>query len=120
MVSSHPDILPFLNYLRFEKRYSRHTISSYQTDLIAFFDYLVMQYGSMTISEISHIYIRSWLAGLKGEGQKARTLNRKISTLKSFFKFQLKNGLIHQSPMAKVVSPKNEKRLPSYVADKDI
>lgn len=120
MQSAHPIIQPFLDYLKFEKRYSKHTIISYQTDLVAFFDYIVMQYGETPLNQLSHIYIRSWLASLKDQGLTAKSINRKISSLKSFFKFQLKSGVVAQTPMTKIVSPKNEKRLPNFVADKDI
>ena len=120
MQTAHPVIQPFLDFLQFEKRYSRHTIISYQTDLIAFFDYLVTQYGELSLASVSHIYIRSWLASLKDEGLTSKSINRKISTLKSFFKFQLKQGAIKQTPMAKIIAPKNEKRLPYFVSEKDI
>lgn len=120
MQSEHPVIQPFLDYLKFEKRYSKHTVTSYQTDLISFFDYILIQYGETPLNLLSHIYIRSWLASLKDEGLTAKSINRKISSLKSFFKYQLKAGVIKQTPMLKIVSPKNEKRLPNFVADKDI
>lgn len=120
MTTAHPIIQPFLNYLKFEKRYSQHTIISYDTDLTCFFDYVITQYGETPIHQLSHIYIRSWLATLKDEGLTSKSINRKISSLKSFFKYQLKTGVIQQTPMAKIISPKNEKRLPSFVADKDI
>ena len=120
MQSAHPIIQPFLNYLRFEKRYSRHTLISYETDLTAFFDYIVVQYGETPLASLTHSLIRSWLASLKDEGLSTKSINRKISALKSFFKFQLKAGLIRQSPMTRIISPKNEKRLPNFVADKDI
>lgn len=120
MTTAHPIIQPFLDYLKFEKRYSKHTVISYETDLVSFFDYIITQYGETPLGQLSHIYIRSWLASLKDEGLAAKSINRKISSLKSFFKFQLKAGVIKQTPMAKIVSPKNEKRLPNFVADKDI
>lgn len=120
MTTAHPTIQPFLDYLKFEKRYSKHTVISYETDLVSFFDYIITQYGETPINELSHIYIRSWLASLKDQGLTAKSINRKISSLKSFFKYQLKAGVIKQTPMAKIVAPKNEKRLPSFVADKDI
>jgi integrase/recombinase XerC len=120
MTIAHPIIQPFLDYLKFEKRYSKHTVISYETDLVSFFDYIITQYGETPLSQLSHIYIRSWLASLKDQGLTAKSINRKISSLKSFFKFQLKAGIIKQTPMAKIVSPKNEKRLPNFVADKDI
>jgi integrase/recombinase XerC len=120
MTTAHPIIQPFLDYLKFEKRYSRHTFISYQTDLISFFDYVISQYGETSLDQLSHTYVRSWLASLKDEGLTAKTINRKISSLKSFFKYQLKTGLIKQTPMVKIVSPKNERRLPNFVADRDI
>jgi integrase/recombinase XerC len=120
MATAHPIIQPFLDYLKFEKRYSRHTVISYETDLTSFFDYVITQYEETPLNRLSHIYIRSWLASLKDEGLTAKSINRKISSLKSFFKYQLKTGAIGQTPMAKIVSPKNEKRLPGFVADKDM
>ena len=120
MQAAHPVIQPYLDYLKFEKRYSKHTVISYQTDLISFFDYVLTQYGETPLNQLSHIYIRSWLASLKDEGLTSKSINRKISSLKSFFKYQLKTGTIKQTPMVKIVSPKNEKRLPNFVADKDI
>jgi integrase/recombinase XerC len=115
-----PIIQSFLDYLKFEKRYSRHTVISYETDLVSFFDYIAVEYGDTPLDQLTHIYIRSWLASLKDRGLTAKSINRKISSLKSFFKYQLKNGVIRQTPMTKVIAPKNEKRLPNFVADKDI
>jgi integrase/recombinase XerC len=115
-----PIIQSFLDYLKFEKRYSRHTVISYETDLVSFFDYIAVEYGDTPLNQLTHIYIRSWLASLKDRGLTAKSINRKISSLKSFFKYQLKNGVIKQTPMTKVIAPKNEKRLPNFVADKDI
>lgn len=112
-----PHILPFNNYLKFEKRYSAHTIRSYTDDLTAFFDFLNVTYGDLLPSQISGLYIRSWLAGVKEQGATSRTVNRKISTLKSFFKFQLKQGAIDSSPMGQVTSPKISKRLPDFLKE---
>ncbi|RYY89657.1 MAG: integrase [Chitinophagaceae bacterium] len=120
MPVAYPQLQPFLDYLKFEKRYSRHTLLSYENDLTGFFDFLELQFGTVALPEITHTFIRSWLAALKDSGLKAKTLNRKISTLRSFFKYGLKTGLLAQSPMVKVVAPKNEKRLPQFVAEKDI
>jgi integrase/recombinase XerC len=120
MQTAHPIIQPFLDFLRFEKRYSRHTVISYQNDLVSFFDYVIVQYGETPLQDLKHGLIRSWLASLKDQGLTSRSINRKISTLKSFFKFQIRNGLLRQSPMTRILAPKNEKRLPGFVADKDI
>jgi integrase/recombinase XerC len=120
MQTAHPIIQPFIDYLKFEKRFSQHTIISYQTDLISFFDYLQLTYGDISLIQLSHIYIRSWLATLKDNGMTAKSINRKISSLRSFFKYQIKMGLIQQTPMTKINAPKNEKRLPKFVAKKDV
>lgn len=120
MQQPHPIIQSFIEYLTFEKRYSKHTIISYRTDLVSFFNYIIKTYGETPLSELSHSYIRSWLASLKDEKLTSKTINRKISSLKSFFKYQVKNGLVNQNPLLKIVAPKNEKRLPNFVADTDI
>ena len=113
-------IQAFLNYLTFQKRYSPHTIVSYQNDLTGFFDFIELQFGSTKIDEINASFVRSWLAGMKESGMESKSLNRKISSLKSFFKYQLKQGVVLTSPMATIISPKVKKRLPQYVAEKDI
>ena len=115
-----PIFQSFLDYLKFEKRFSQHTIISYQTDLISFFDYLVAQYGEIALEDISHIYIRSWLASLKEVEISSKSINRKISTLRSFFKYQVKRSLLEQTPMTKIIAPKAEKRLPHFVSEKDM
>ncbi len=113
-------IQPFLSYLTFQKRYSQHTIIAYQNDLSGFFDYIELQFGNTDLPDINASFIRSWLAGLKESGMESKSLNRKISTLKSFFKYQLKQGTLLTSPMATIISPKVKKRLPQFVAEKDI
>jgi len=113
----HPLAQSFLDYLRYEKRYSEHTLVSYTTDLSDFFDYLQTVYGDFTLKEIRHPAIRSWLAGMKDRGMKAKTINRKISVLKSFFKYQLKTGDIELNPMVKVVSQKISGNLPVFVRE---
>ncbi|MEO8762971.1 MAG: tyrosine-type recombinase/integrase [Ginsengibacter sp.] len=113
-------IQEFLNYLAFQKRYSKHTIISYQNDLTAFFDFITLQYNSIALDEISASVVRSWLASLKQDKAASKTVNRKISTLKSFFKYQLKINKVTFSPMASVTSLKVSRRLPSFIEQKDI
>ncbi len=113
-------IQEFLNYLTFQKRYSRHTIISYQNDLSSFFDFIIIQYNFLSLTEISPPVVRSWLASLKENKSASKTINRKISSLKSFFKYQLKLKKIKASPMAAINSVKISKRLPSFIEQKDI
>ncbi len=114
------EIQSFIDYLKFEKRYSAHTIRSYHDDLVHFFDFLEIQFGNVRIKEISQSFVRSWLASLKDDDNTARTINRKISTLKSFFKYQLKNGVIENTPMFTITAPKISKRLPVFINEKDL
>ena len=113
-------IREFLNYLTFQKRYSRHTIISYENDLTGFFDFVAVQYNSLDLAEISPSVVRSWLASLKEDKITSKTINRKISTLKSFFKYQLKMSKVAVNPLSAIVSLKISRRLPSFVEQKDI
>ena len=114
------EIQAFVDYLKFEKRYSPHTIRSYHDDLMQFCSFLETQFGTFNLKGISATFVRSWLASLKDEAVTSRTINRKISTLKSFFKFLLKQGTIENSPMGNVISPKISKRLPVFIKEKDL
>jgi integrase/recombinase XerC len=114
------DVSKFLDHLKFEKRYSAHTVRSYHDDLLQFSDYLDQQFGGMAIKEISSAIVRSWLASLKQDKMSARSITRKISTLKSFFRFMLKSGAVVKSPMVTITSPKVPKKLPFYVEEGDM
>jgi integrase/recombinase XerC len=116
----HISIQSFLDYLQFQKRYSRHTIISYQNDLSAFVEFTEVTFGEVELNEVSTSMVRSWLASLKENGMESKSINRKISALKSFFKFQIREGTVKASPMATIVSPKNKKRLPQFVDEKDV
>lgn len=114
-------IQPFIDYLKFEKRYSAHTVRAYQDDISQFYQFLLQQFelGSPQ-EEIRPTYVRSWLAALKEGKMSSRSIKRKISSLTSFFKFQLRRGLIQQTPMTTISSPRTGKRLPVYVEQKDM
>src|SRR5258707_1017624 len=119
-LSDYAVIQPFIDYLKFEKRSSTHTIRAYQDDLVQFFDYVALEYNEASLAALTPAVIRSWLASLKDGGISSRSINRKISTLKSFFKYQMRSGVLEQSPMAAITSPKVSKRLPVYVEQQDI
>lgn len=110
----------FLNYLQFEKRYSSNTIRAYNDDLAQFFDFLYVSYGKLPLTEVSSGMVRTWLASLKEEKISSKSITRKISALKSFFKYCAKMGTIEQTPMSTIISPKINKRLPVFVEEKDI
>lgn len=119
-IPQHTAIKEFINYLTFEKRYSRHTITSYTLDLEQFFTFVHSQYGEIALTKISSSIIRTWMAELKNDTIQSRSINRKLSSLKSFFKYQLKQGTITQSPLTTIVSPKTSKRLPAFVEEKNM
>lgn len=106
----------FINYLSSEKRFSTHTINSYSNDINQFFSFLSDDYQIRSnISEVSFQIVRSWIASLLEKGITARSVNRKISTLKTYFKFLLREGFIKETPMSKVITPKSKKRLPVFL-----
>jgi integrase/recombinase XerC len=105
----------FVEYLQFEKRFSPHTLVAYQTDLSQFIDYLEHTYEIKTIEEINHSLIRSWIVDLMNHKISPRSVNRKITTLKTFYKFLLRQKIVIENPMLKIQSPKTSKRLPVFV-----
>lgn len=115
-----PVTQPFIDYLKFEKRYSSHTIRAYSDDLEQFFVFLDSGFGKTPLESVNATFIRSWLASLKEQKITSKSINRKISSLKSFFKYQLRTGTLTKSPMTGIISPKSGKRLPVYVEEKDM
>ncbi len=105
----------FIQYLQYQKRYSKHTIVSYESDIISFENYLTHSYGLLNIEDIKTTFIRSWLAQLKQEGISSKTINRKISTLRSLFKYFLKLDIVKVNPASAIVAPKIPKRLPQFI-----
>ena len=116
----HTYLQSFIDYIKFEKRFSQHTVIAYSNDMEQFFSFLEDIYQSPSLTQISPGFIRSWLADLmKTEKMNAKSVNRKISTLKAFFKYQLKTGNLDATPMGAIISPKISKRLPVYVEQKE-
>lgn len=105
----------FVDYLQFEKRFSPHTVTAYSNDLEQFYEFLKTSYEITAILEVNHTVIRSWIVQLMENKISPRSINRKITTLKTFYKFLLREGVISINPMLKIVAPKNSKRLPEYV-----
>jgi integrase/recombinase XerC len=105
----------FLKYIEFEKRYSKHTLTSYNTDLTQFFNFLHDEYEISDISEVSHQIIRSWISSMLDSGISSRSVNRKITTLKSFYKYLMQEDEVSENPTQKIISPKNAKKLPVFV-----
>jgi integrase/recombinase XerC len=109
----------FINYLRFEKRSSPHTITAYQKDLDQFHTYLTQQFGDIGDMPLTHFHLRSWLADLKEQGLTARSINRKISSLQAFFRYLQRHQLITVNPARQLRSLRTPDRLPLYLREKE-
>ncbi len=110
----------FISYLTHEKRYSLHTIMSYENDISQFLNYTEEKYSVFDIGLINHQMIRSWLVYLMQSGLSAKSINRKFSALRSYFLFLLREGIVVKNPTKKVIPPKIGKRLPSIVQKNEI
>ncbi len=114
------DIQRYLAHLEFEKRYSQHTLLSYKTDLRQFTDYLYNQYSIIQLAEVQNLHIRSWLVMLVTDGISARSVSRKLSTVKSLFKYLQLIKVLSINPAINLSAPKTGKRLPGFVPEKEV
>jgi integrase/recombinase XerC len=105
----------FIRYLQFEKRFSPHTVTAYKNDLDQFSQYIVSFQSELL--NVTHQHVRTWIVSLMDDGIEARTINRKISSLRSFYKFLQRENLIGNSPMIYVRAPKIPKRLPIVITE---
>ena len=110
----------FLNYLQYEKRYSSKTVTSYQTDLLQFFLFIENEYQLSDLMSVKHNFIRAFVVDLVNKNNKPSSIKRKISALKSFYKYAQKTGKIKSNPADKINSPKIPDRLPKFVEQSKI
>ncbi len=107
----------FIQYLRVEKNYSSHTEISYLDDLTQFEDFVVTQQGAFDPATVDAELIRIWMASLMEQGLKARSVNRKLSAVRSFYRYLRKKGFLTVNPAETVTGPKASKKLPSFASD---
>lgn len=105
----------FLKYLQVERNYSVQTIRAYGDDLRQFFIFCGIDPETSQFPQISHRTIRAWLSSLLDNDNTSRTVNRKLSSLRSFYKFLIKTGAVSVDPLAKIVAPKMSKKLPVFL-----
>ena len=110
----------FLDYLRLERNYSERTIVSYGTDLREFERYLEKTEAEFDFTKVHADVVRNWISELMDEGRTATSVNRKLSSLRSFYRFLLRRKEITVNPMLKIVGLKKKKPLPSFVREKDM
>ena len=110
----------FLRYIQTEKRYSNLTVSAYKRDLEQFGQYLINIYELDDLTKVTTQMVRSYIVSLKEKGEENRSINRKMSTLRSFYKFCLREKVVSVSPLQGVKSLKPPKELAKFVPEQDI
>ena len=113
-------IKAFLDYLRLERNYSEKTIVSYRTDLQEFEEFFKKVDAELDFARVDADVVRNWMVNLMDNGRAPTSVNRKLSSLRSFYRFLLKSKVVSVDPMLKVVGPKKKKPLPSFVREKDM
>ncbi len=106
----------FIRYIEIERNYSKHTILNYNLDLENFSNFL----GDKTVESVDYLVIRKYLAALKENNLNARTVSRKLSALRSFFKFLTREGYLKTNPISGVSSPKQDKHLPLFLTEEEV
>ncbi len=111
----------FISYIKYEKRYSPHTVTAYESDLTQFYAFL--NDPEITVAhpaEVTHQHIRSWMVSLMDQQLTPRSVNRKVATLRKYFKFLLQGQHIAAVPTARIQAPKVTKQLPAVVEDEKL
>ena len=108
----------FSSYIANEKRYSVHTLRAYESDLQQFFDFALSADENFNPLSGDHQIIREWIVFLLDNGDKPRSINRKITTLHTYYKYLMREGLVTDLPTKKIIKPKTEKNLPYFVDNK--
>lgn len=110
----------FINYMEFEKRSSSHTVLAYRHDLEQLQEFVRLSFEMEDLSQCTHAELRAWVIDLVEQGLSTTTVNRKIATLRSFYKFLLRSRMISKDPTYKLKSLKNPKKLPEFVQEETI
>lgn len=110
----------FINFLEHEKRASKHTVLAYQKDLEQFQEFCNISFEKEDITQADHAEIRAWIIDLVEQGLSPNSVNRKIATLRSFYKFLMRSGEISKDPTYKIKALKPPKRLPEFVQEESI
>ena len=109
----------FIYYLKVERRYSSHTLLAYRADLETFIDFMALP-SDAEFERVHSRDVREWIMDLNSKGLANRSINRKISSLRAFYKWLKKEGQIENNPLAKIKGPKTEKRLPHFAKQSEM
>lgn len=107
----------FLDYLRYERNYSGKTVSAYAEDISQLEEFAKEEVGEFNPAEVKSDLIREWIVSLMDKGYTSTSVNRKLSSLRSFYKYLLKQGVVEVDPLRKISGPKNKKPLPSFLKE---
>ena len=110
----------FLDYLRYERNYSDKTVLAYGEDIRQLQEFAQEEYGEFDPLEVEAELIREWIVSLMDKGYTSTSVNRKLSTLRTFYKFLLKKGEVTVDPLRKIVGPKNKKPLPVFLKENEM
>ncbi len=110
----------FLQYLRYEKAFSSHTVFSYCNDLNQFKDFVLSEKSEFVPDQIDAVVVRRWIVALMGAGYSPLSVNRKLSAVKSFFRYLHRVGQVDTNPVKRVSGPKSNKALPNFVKESDM
>ena len=110
----------FLAYLSYERNRSLATVSSYRKDLEAFQKFVQAQGSTLSWADVDADLVRDWMAEMMNEGQRATSINRRLSALRSFYRFALARNLVKSDPVQGVVGPKKDKPLPQFLKEKEM
>ena len=110
----------FIRYLKYEKRTSPHTTVAYKKDLDQFEEYCIQMIGEFDVKRVDVKLVRSWIVSLMEQELSSRSVNRKVSTVKAFFRFLMKENVVHDNPAANLPLPKIRKKLPDFVEEKNL
>ena len=110
----------FLNYLRFERNSSPQTVLTYEESLREFESYLAFRDSGLSLRDADADLIREWMESLMDRGNNASTINKKLSALRSFFRFALKRKLVDRDPAHCITGPKKAKPLPQFVRESEM
>lgn len=110
----------FIDYLRYERKYSGHTVIAYSNDLQQFEGFLKTSGKQISMENADADIVRKWIVYLMKQSYSSAAINRKLSTLQSCFKFLIRQGVIEKNPIRLLVGPKKSKSLPYFVKEKDM